>query len=361
MISKANKIRNIKPVKALRGDPLSIDLGTTFTGTLTAWMKKSPNDTTYREFTIEDGRYLTMTGAETSDFFNGTVLTESVEGKWYFDVEFTSTKPEAVASTIYTGVIIFYNDITNSPGVQSSPVGEDLQTPFTVTIVQGKHGFFVGEVIKFNGTNYVLAQADSESNAGAIGIVRSIIDSNTFSYQFSGLYVETSWTDGEQYFLSVDDAGKATLEPNYVSGNYKQFIGTAIEEGLLLNIDFGESFNELLSEVNSILAGEGIEVDQPSGVVTVTNKTPIPIGGDTGMTLQKISNSDYDYGWVIPEESGTILEQTIIQSNHSLSVGDGIRFDGVDYLKAQADSVSTSGIIGIVKEVIDASTFNMEE
>ena len=33
MISKANNIRNIKVVKALRGDPLSIDLGASYTGT----------------------------------------------------------------------------------------------------------------------------------------------------------------------------------------------------------------------------------------------------------------------------------------------------------------------------------------
>jgi len=239
MISKANNIRNIKVVKALRGNPLSIDLGLPFVGTLEAWMKKSPNDTTYRPFTIVDGQYLTMTGIETSDFYDGETLVEAVEGKWYFDVEWTPDTEGAVARKIYTGSIIFYNDVTNSGGVQALPLVEVLETPYTIEINQTAHGFTIGDAIKFNGTEYILAQADLEANAGVLGLVNEIVGVDSFTYQFGGVYTKGTWTEGASYFLSTGVAGQVDESPVFVDGQYEQFVGTKIEEGLLINIDYG--------------------------------------------------------------------------------------------------------------------------
>ena len=39
MSYKVQTIKNLRTVKALRGQSLTIDLGKTITGTLTAWMK----------------------------------------------------------------------------------------------------------------------------------------------------------------------------------------------------------------------------------------------------------------------------------------------------------------------------------
>ena len=298
-MSTSRKIRKIKPRKALRGDSLSIDLGLSYPGTMTAWMKRDPNDTTYRPFTIVDNRYLTLTKEETSDYYSGDVLTQAVEGKWYFDVEWTSEEPDAEAVTIYTGTILFFNDVTESNGVQASPIGEVLETPYSIEIEQTNHGFNVGDAIKFNGTTYEKAQADTKGNAGVIGLVRTIIDANKFTYQFGGVFTKASYLDGNDYYLGINTAGSVELEPTYNIGNYKQFIGTAIAEGLLLNIDFGEEFSE----------------------------------------------------------TGTTLEQKINQENHGLNVGDAIYFDNVDYKKAKADALSTSGVIGVVKEVTDTDNF----
>jgi hypothetical protein len=298
-MSTSRKIRKIKPRKALRGDSLSIDLGLSYPGTMTAWMKRDPNDTTYRPFTIVDNRYLTLTKEETSDYYSGDVLTQAVEGKWYFDVEWISEEPGAEAVTIYTGTILFFNDVTESNGVQASPIGEVLETPYSIEIEQTNHGFNVGDAIKFNGTTYEKAQADTKGNAGVIGLVRTIIDANKFTYQFGGVFTKASYLDGNDYYLGINTAGSVELEPTYDIGNYKQFIGTAIAEGLLLNIDFGEEFSEI----------------------------------------------------------GTTLEQKINQDNHGLNVGDAIYFDNVDYKKAKADALSTSGVIGVVKEVTDTDNF----
>ncbi len=111
-------IFNIKTITALRGDVFSFDLGKTFSGTLVAWMKKNPNDTVYREFTIENNRFLTLSKEQTSDYFdtNG-MLTNSITGKWYFDVEQTENSK---TKTIFTGTIFFKNDVTNSGGTLAS-------------------------------------------------------------------------------------------------------------------------------------------------------------------------------------------------------------------------------------------------
>ena len=253
-MSIVNNIREIKPIKALRGDALSIDLGLTYPGTMQAWMKKDPNSTTYRSFTIRDGRYLELTGPEASDFYSGEVLEEAVEGKWYFDVEWTPAEAELVTRTIYTGSILFYNDITGSGGVQATPIGEETLTPVTIKINQDNHGLIVGNAIRFNGSIYEKAQADEIGNANTLGLVKAVIDEDSFIYQFGGVYLSESYTDGEKYFLSTSTSGVIELESYYQTGEYKQFVGTGIEGGLLLNIDFGEVVNE-----NEITTSQPVE------------------------------------------------------------------------------------------------------
>lgn len=117
-MSSVPKIYNLETTKALRGDVFRLDLGKTFTGTLKAQMKKDPNDLVYRDFSIEENRYLTLSETQTSDYkdTNGKV-TNSIAGKWYFDVEQTENNK---TKTIFTGTIFFKNDITNSGGVVAS-------------------------------------------------------------------------------------------------------------------------------------------------------------------------------------------------------------------------------------------------
>ena len=47
-------IKNLKTIKALGGESLTIDLGETFTGTLTSWMKKDTKASEYIEFEIKE-------------------------------------------------------------------------------------------------------------------------------------------------------------------------------------------------------------------------------------------------------------------------------------------------------------------
>lgn len=119
MSKRVTSIINIKTIKAYRGDPLIIKLGKSFeNGTLTAWMKKSPNATTYRSFEIVDNSTIKLSSEKTSDYIDtsGNII-ETVEGKWYFDVEFLPDGMED-SFTVVNGTILFINDVTNSSGYE---------------------------------------------------------------------------------------------------------------------------------------------------------------------------------------------------------------------------------------------------
>lgn len=117
---KTNDIKNIRTIKAWRGEVLLIDLGSEQNDTVRAWMKKDPNSPTYRSFEIVDNRYLKLTAAKASDYLDieGNV-TEAIEGKWYFDVEqSTDFADPDLTKTVFRGTILFQNDITGSNGVE---------------------------------------------------------------------------------------------------------------------------------------------------------------------------------------------------------------------------------------------------
>ena len=116
------KIKNLRTIKSLRSESLKIDLGKTYAGTLTAWLKKTPNATSYRSFSIIDNRYIYLSRNTTSDLWVDDVLITGVQGRWFFDVEFLPTGGEAdEKKTILTGSVQFIDDITGSRGTEEFP------------------------------------------------------------------------------------------------------------------------------------------------------------------------------------------------------------------------------------------------
>lgn len=84
-------------------------------------------------------------------------------------------------------------------------------TDFTQAIEQVGHGLAVADVVRLDGADYVLAQADSAINAEVVGIVTAVADADNFSILFGG------WTDvlsgltaGATYFLDPASAGALT-------------------------------------------------------------------------------------------------------------------------------------------------------
>lgn len=146
--------------------------------------------------------------------------------------------------------------ITSTDGsVTVTPSGNDYDlsvditsgggASFLDTITQTLHGFSVGNVIAHNDIQYILAKADTAITADATGIIKEVIDVNTFVIQFGGVYTEGTWTVGENYFLSTDVAGLAVIDTqSYTNNEVYLFIGTGVSDGLLIEIDVGFLISE---------------------------------------------------------------------------------------------------------------------
>ena len=167
MSQRTSKIRNLRVIKAIRGDELKIDLGRSFNGgELKAWIKRTPSSLTYRPFTFEDNRYLILSPEDTSDYFDeNDILIEAIEGKWYFDVEFLRDG-ETNSKTIYTGTIYFSNDITGSQGVRVIPIDELNGYSVSIDILQSNlsgNGTIEEQVVEYiNALNYEKTSNDND-------------------------------------------------------------------------------------------------------------------------------------------------------------------------------------------------------
>ncbi len=108
----------------------------------------------------------------------------------------------------------------------------------SLRISKNSHGFVVGDILKHDGTNYVKAQANSEVNARALGIVAVVIDANTFVLNMSG-FIEglSGLTAGSVYYLSAATAGLLTATKPSTAGNYVRPVLMAISTttGIILH------------------------------------------------------------------------------------------------------------------------------
>lgn len=171
MAYQSNSIRNIRTIKAYRGESLTIDLGQAYEGDLTAWMKRSPDDSIYRSFDIIDNRYIYLPEDRASDYIIDDIIAYPIEGKWIFDVEQKLIDEDK--STIIRGTLLFQGDITNSNGVEvnppvpPSPAGGETNTASNLGVEgEGLFAQKAGVDLEFKklraGTNITLS-ADDES------------------------------------------------------------------------------------------------------------------------------------------------------------------------------------------------------
>jgi hypothetical protein len=112
------------------------------------------------------------------------------------------------------------------------------------TVNQVAHGFIVGDALRHNGTIYVKGQADTPANAGVIGVVTEVVDVDNFKIQYGGIMTTGTWTVGTDYFLSNATAGLVTTEPVYSVGEVRQYIGTGVAGGLLIEVDLGHEVSD---------------------------------------------------------------------------------------------------------------------
>jgi hypothetical protein len=115
-----------------------------------------------------------------------------------------------VSPFVFTGVTLSIDDNVHyrtgaGPWNTSSSVPSQ-----TLNVTQSAHAFVVGDWLRFNGTAWVLAQANSSVNADVIGVVSTVSGVNDFTITTSGLLTTAGLTVGSQ-FLSEFTAGTLTI------------------------------------------------------------------------------------------------------------------------------------------------------
>jgi hypothetical protein len=128
-----------------------------------------------------------------------------------------------------------------APGAGTATItggGGGSGTALEDTIAQTGHVLAVGDIVRFDGANYVVAQADSAANAEVVGIVSAVADADHFTLTTSGLIDGLAGlTAGEVYFLSEVTPGLlTTTEPTGVGEVSKPvLIAISTTSGYLTN------------------------------------------------------------------------------------------------------------------------------
>lgn len=104
---------------------------------------------------------------------------------------------------------------TGATGSAGGATGATGAVGNSSSIIQGAtqvaHGFSVGDIVRYNGTDYVLAKADSDANSQAVGIIATVINADNIVIRMSGYTTGLSGlTAGTLYYLSPTTAGALT-------------------------------------------------------------------------------------------------------------------------------------------------------
>lgn len=146
----------------------------------------------------------------------------------------------------------------------------------TKDISQASHGLSVGDVVRFNGTNYVKAQADSASNAEVVGIVSTVADASNFTLTTHG-YVSglSGLAAGSTYFLSESSAGALTAtDPSGSNVSKPLFTAISTTTGYFIN------YRGLISSSTSNTTSIGVTFDGGGSVPSATTRyIQTPYGG----------------------------------------------------------------------------------
>ena len=177
------------------------------------------------------------------------------------------------------GILTAGTNITLSgSGTSGSPyaVSSNSSTAYR-TITQTAHGFSVGQVLKFTGTAYALAQADTAANAEVVGII-SAVTTNTFDLVTNG-YVSTlsGLVAGSVYFLSPSSAGALTATEPTTVGQVRKPLTTGALSTTELNFQNFE--------------GVVIATSTSAGIVTIQNFRLTTETGVSVSTSDRIAQS----------------------------------------------------------------------
>lgn len=165
----------------------------------------------------------------------------------------------------------------------------------TEDIAQTAHGLSVQDVVRFDGTDYVKAQADTPEHAEVVGMVSEVADPDNFTLAVVGKVDGLSaLVAGTVYFLDPTTAGALTdTEPSTIGQVSKPLlIADSSSSGFLFNFR-GE-------QVADLGTGGGLDYVQDSDPGTVgAGRTwlDITLQGETLLAQLKVRNESDD-GWI---------------------------------------------------------------
>ena len=232
----------------------------------------------------------------TTDLQLGEVAINTHDGKMYIK---TDNGAGTVAITEVGGDP--FPSQTGMDGMFLKTDGTDVywsETGGTSTsITQARHGFNIGNILRYNGTTYTLAKANAEATADVVGVVTDVTDINTFELTMCGIVTfasGVSFTPGAAYFLSDSTAGAFTpTEPTAVGSVSKPLlIATGIKTGYFYNwrgieitkeITIDDILPDQTGNANSVLMTNGTDagwqsIASATSTVTVTATNTFVVG-----------------------------------------------------------------------------------
>jgi microcystin-dependent protein len=251
--------------------------------------------------------------------------------------------------------------LTTSSAVSSTDVSSTALTSSTstiATVTQNSHGFFVGDVVRFNGTNWVKAQANTFANAGvSVNVVSSVISANRFQAVTEGKITGLSGlTPGAVYYLSPITAGVVTVtRPNtagqFIKPVYQALSATSaiVVSQTPLEVDSGTfqpvTIPDSVSPVGQVIAYSG-SVAPNNWMMCNGNAISIASYGDL---FNAIGRTQKAFGTVTTSGGGYPVTVTIPDGTKNLTDGDDVtlNFGSNAILNLEVQSIQSGNQITI--------------
>ena len=172
--------------------------------------------------------------------------------------------------------------------------------------------------------------------------------------------------------LRVESVDENTSTLNSVGGGRVR-VEYDVSDDLVTSFLFNKKYSEAIVNVVPLISVNNIYIQAYSRntkIIEVCKVSNSEVQGDyvrlfveksilsTNISLDDRLSFTFDLSEV--SSGGATLTKDVNQVGHGFSVSECLYFDGTNYIKGNADSLTTSGVIGFVKTVTDADNFVLQ-
>lgn len=294
-----------------------------------------------------DVSYIDNAGTRTPLFYgkydsSGGYVLFNVGGRIY--IEEIENSQQFLTESDYTQYKV---PLTNTNGVVDHKyVNRYVSASYDGSIV-------VGDVVRYNGTQFVKAQANSETNSQIFGVVERI-DTGKIWIALTGIVETTGLVAGSTYYLSQVTAGAIT-STKPTSGIVKPvLVAAAATKGMITSSSSASTPNFANVQITD---GDLVDADSVGDTLTLTAGANVTIerSTDNEIVISAGSLSDADYWSTIEVDIGFDIVAPAANSTLSIVGEQGIRTasDGPDLKIIGNKGFSTVQIIGMNTDELD--------